>query len=162
VNLAGAAPVTVNRVNLSAMLRPVLEDDFDDNDDPAQPRFSALRAFEIWACTSAAANAGCTLDHGFTKIFTSPSDAFPGVRFRPVSPDLILRSFTVPNTTATHLRLVVVSNQCTGGAGFQDEQDADSVTTTDCETGSTLDNEVRAAELQAFSVGGKVTQRLRR
>jgi extracellular elastinolytic metalloproteinase len=162
VNLAGAAPVTVNRVNVSAMLRPVLEGDFDDNDDPAQPRFSALRAFEIWACTSAVANAGCTLDHGFTKIFTSPSDAFPGVRFRPVSPDLILRSFTVPNTTATHLRLVVVSNQCTGGAGFQDEQDADSVTTTDCETGSTLDNEVRAAELQAFSVGGKVTQRLRR
>jgi extracellular elastinolytic metalloproteinase len=151
VDLAGGTRM-VRRVQVSAMLRPLVANDFDTNDDPAQPRFSGLRKFEIWVCTASAANANCsTGTTGFSRIFASPDDAFPGVRPRPVAPELLLREFDVPDTHATHVQLRVVTNQCTGGPGFQDEQDADPVTTTDCEDGSAIDNEVRAAELQAFA-----------
>lgn len=157
VDLAGGTR-TVRRVQVSAMLRPNIANDFDTNDNPAQPRFSALRKFEIWTCRASASNANCsTGTTGFSRIFTSANDAFPGERPRPVAPDFLIREFDVPDTSATHVQLRVVTNQCTGGPGFQDEQDADPLTTTDCEDGSTVDNEVRAAELQAFTSGSSTT-----
>jgi uncharacterized repeat protein (TIGR01451 family) len=132
----------VKRVNVSAMLNP-----------DSGGRFTALRQFEIWTCdTTVPANLNCVAPTSFTKIYTSPADAFPGVRPRPASPDLILRSFDVPNTNATHVQLRVVSNQCTAtGTGFRGEQDNDPLNTTDCVDGSDADLQVRAAELQVFS-----------
>jgi extracellular elastinolytic metalloproteinase len=119
---------------------------------------------QIWACNAAAENCPA----GFDKIYTSPADAFPGVNPRPVSPELILRSFAVPETRATHVQIRVLSNQCTGQATFQGEQDADPLNGTDCREGSPgsrtveligdlpqviapRDNEVHIAELQVFS-----------
>jgi uncharacterized repeat protein (TIGR01451 family) len=135
VDLQGGVQ-TVRRVNVSAMLSP-----------EAGGRFRALRQFEIWTC-----NGTCLLPTDFTKIYTSPADAFPGVRPRPAAPDLILRSFNVPDTTATHVQLRVVSNQCTAtGTGFRGEQDSDPLNDTDCVSGSDMDLIVRAAELQVFS-----------
>jgi hypothetical protein len=61
-----------------------------------------------------------------------------------------VRSFTVPTTRATHVRLRVLSNQCTGGPAYQGDQDDDPVNVTDCDDGSTQDDNVRAAELQVF------------
>ena len=148
IDLAGSDPVRVREVQVSAMLR---------NLSPAagQSRFSALRQFEVWACNGAKAN--CSIDAGFTKVYTSPADAFPGNSPRPVSPNLILRSFDIPNTKATHLRLVVKTNQCTGGPNFLGEQDADPGATTDCPTGgSALTKLVRAAEFQAFTQHSRV------
>ena len=42
------------------------------------------------------------------------NDAFPGVNPRPVAPDLHLRTFERRPRWATHVKFVVVDNQCTG------------------------------------------------
>ena len=157
VNLSGTVQ-TVRRVQVSAMLLP------------GQNRFTALRQFEIQTCLEDAVNANCSLPTGWKTQVASSTDAFPGVPPRPASPDLILRSFALPAAVkATHVRIVVVTNQCTGNAAFQGEQDNDPANGTDCRegspgTGSTVqmigdlpqvvaprDNEVRIAELQVFS-----------
>ncbi len=145
----------IDSVQVSALLRPVVDDD-PGGDTGSQNRFSALRQFEIWTCTADITNLGCNLDTGFTKIYTSAADAFPGQAPRPAVPDLILRTFDVPDTQATHVRIRVVSNQCTGGPAFQGDQDADPLNNSDCVAGSSEDNRVRIAELQIFSAGGAV------
>jgi hypothetical protein len=151
VDLAGAGPRTVRRVQVSAMVGPV----FDPRAQPTpadlgQNRFTALRQFEIWACDASAAD--CTTDAGFRRVLESAPDAFPGAVPRPVAPELLLRSFALPPTRATHLRLRVRSSQCTGGPAFQGEQDADPFNATDCDAaGPPSTRFVRAAELQAFS-----------
>ena len=141
----------VRRVQVSAMLRVNTN---DANDPGTQNRFTALRQFEIWAC-EAKGSVNCSQDSQFTKIFTSPADAFPSGVPRPRAPELIMRSFEVPRTKATHVRLRVVTNQCTGGPAYQGDQDDDPANSTDCDE-NTLPGfnvngtRVRAAELQVF------------
>jgi extracellular elastinolytic metalloproteinase len=145
--------VTFRRVQVSAMLRtqrPWPEPNPLPNPDPGQSRFSALRQFEVLACQARGA-VDCTQDSQFTSVFTSAADAFPSVVPRPRAPDLIMRSFTVPQTRATHVRLRVLTNQCTGTAAYQGDQDDDPVNVTDCREGSAQDDNVRAAELQVFA-----------
>ena len=74
IDLGGTAPVTINRAQVSAML-------FSQN------RFVALREFRLQTSTN-----GVT----FTDWIASSADAFPGHTPRPVSPELILRSFDGP------------------------------------------------------------------
>ncbi len=157
VNLSGTVQ-TVKRVQVSAMLRP------------GQNRFTALRQFEVQTCLESATNANCSLPTGWTTRVASAPDAFPGVPPRPAAPDLIFRSFTLAaGVKATHVRIVVVTNQCTGADAFQGEQDNDPANGTDCREGSPgsgatveligdlpqvvapQDNDVRIAELQVFS-----------
>jgi extracellular elastinolytic metalloproteinase len=142
---------TIDRVQVSALLRPQLPNPNpkQPNPDPAQSRFSALRQFRILTCT-ATGSVECSETADFTEVFTSAADAFPSVQPRPRAPDQILRSFDIPPTEATHVRLVVVTNQCTGGPDFQGDQDDDPRNITDCSAGSTQDLNVRAAELQVF------------
>ncbi|MGB7926364.1 MAG: M36 family metallopeptidase [Pyrinomonadaceae bacterium] len=154
VKLGGGGVKTINRVQVSAMLRAA--DANDPDDSGSQSRFSALRGFEVYACNQSAVNPNCINPLGFTKIFTSPVDAFPGTNPRPGAPDLILRSFAVPATQATHLQLRVVTNQCTGGPKFQGDQDDDPLNDSDCQSGSAQDDNVRAAEFQAFGNAGSV------
>jgi hypothetical protein len=151
VALAGG-PRVVKRVNVSAMLRPTDEADAG-GDTGGQNRFTALRAFELYACNASVLNLNCTLETGFRRVYSSAHDAFPGDVPRPSAPDLLLRSFLIPDTTATHLQLRVVSNQCTGAAAFSGDQDADPLSNSDCALGSESDAAVRAAELQVFSGG---------
>jgi hypothetical protein len=146
----GSTPFNVKRVRVSAMVRPTLpleEDPFDR--DPSQSRFAALRQFQIQSCTKTAL-VGCNLDAEFQTRYTSPADAFPAVRPRPRAPDLIIRSFDIPDTNATHVRIRVVDNQCTGFAGYHGEQDADPLNTTDCRVGTDASSSVFAAELQVL------------
>jgi hypothetical protein len=120
---------------------------------PGNNRFSALRAFELYACTAGGAmNPTCdgTVAAGWTKIYTSPADAFPARPPRPVAPDLHMRTFQLPRTQATHVKLVVLSSQCTGNPDFNGEQDNDPRSTTNCD-GSAIATQVRAAELQILS-----------
>ena len=151
VNLGGARDFRLARV--SAYLLP------PQPQPPPQPpitqsRFSALRAFELYACTAGADAANPTCDGalaaGWTKIHTSPADAFPARPPRPVAPDLLLRTFQLPPTTATHVRLTVLTNQCTGSSAYNGEQDSDPNSTTNCD-GTAIANQVRAAELQILS-----------
>ena len=140
---------TFDRIQVSAMLRHRIPT--DPNDGGSQSRFSALRQFELLACEARGA-VDCTQASQFTPVFTSAPDAFPAVIPRPRAPDLIVRSFSVPNTRATHVRLRVLTNQCTGTPGYQGDQDDDPTPghNTDCDEGSTQDDNVRAAELQVF------------
>jgi hypothetical protein len=119
-------------------------------DTEAQSRFTALRQFQLLACR-AQGDVDCTEAADFKVVFTSPANAFPAVAPRPRAPDLIIRSFDVPRIRATHVRLHVLTNQCTGTPAFAGDQDDDPRNTTDCAAGSVQDDNVRAAELQVFS-----------
>ncbi|MFL6014080.1 MAG: M36 family metallopeptidase [Gaiellaceae bacterium] len=145
IDLAGTAPVKIKTLQVSAMLAA------------GNSRFSALRQFEVWACNSTLAD--CSTDAGYTKAYTSNADAFPGAPPRPIAPQLILRAFDIPDVTATHLRLVAKTSQCTGTPAFQGEQDADTRSTTDCDSNVPNGSSrafVRAAEFQAFGDKGSV------
>jgi extracellular elastinolytic metalloproteinase len=149
VDLAGDTARSFNTVQVSALL-------FGQN------RYTALRRFEIRACTASPTNANCTSPTGFSTIFTSPANAFPGFNPRPVAPEMILRTFLVPNTSATHVQIRVLHNQCTGNTAFQGEQDADPLNPTDCRIGDPVvlppvNDEVHVAELQVFSGRGTVS-----
>ncbi len=85
-------------------------------------------------------------------LHTSPANALTSGQFRPKTPELILKSFGVRPTPATHVRFRVVSNQCTGNPLYAGEQDNDPRSTTDC-SASTVSaaRQVVAAEFQVFS-----------
>jgi hypothetical protein len=142
----------VDRIQVSALLRPPIGEDADPG---GQNRFTALRQFEILTCT-ASATVDCGQDGQYRRIYTSPSNAFPAVAPRPRAPDMIMRSFDVPRTRATHVRLRVLHNQCTGTPAYRGDQDDDPRHDTDCVTGSVAATGapqgtiVRAAELQVF------------
>jgi hypothetical protein len=156
VDLAGGRKL-VRFVQVSATLRP--RDQLPNGDpDPRdlQGRFSTLRRFAIQVCTAKTANAKCTTDKGFKTIYKSKPNAFPGVRMRPQSPKLIMRRFNIPDRRATHIRLVVLENQCTGGPDFQAKANRGLA---DCDEGSTEDENVRAAEFQVFGKRSRVVRR---
>ena len=149
VDLAGDRPTLVNRVQVSAMLRPA--DAGNDADPGGQNRFTALRQFQVLSCDSAT-GADCTTDAGYHPVFTSAPDAFPSGVPRPRAPELTMRSFRIPPTLATHLRLRVLSNQCTGAPAYAGEQDNDPRAVSDCTTGNpTVAHTVRIAEFEAFT-----------
>ncbi|MGH9134005.1 MAG: M36 family metallopeptidase, partial [Ilumatobacteraceae bacterium] len=154
-----AERTNVTDVQVSAALRPA--DEENQGDPGTQSRFSALRSFEIYACDTADGTE-CSADGDYERIFQSSADGFPGDRPRPLAPDLTLRPFDVDDGVATHVRLRVVDNQCTGGPAFQGDvnQVNDPVfSNPDCDSEAgglgraILDppfDEVRAAELQVF------------
>ncbi|MET7672983.1 M36 family metallopeptidase [Micromonospora luteifusca] len=146
VALPGDAAQVVKRVNVSAMLRPAIAGDADTG---SQNALSALRSFAVSACN--ATTTDCADPARWQRIYTSAGDAFPGGAYRAYSRDINLRTFAVPTTLATHLRLEVLASQCTGGPQYAGEQDDDPATTTDCATASPARNQVRIAEFQAFS-----------
>jgi len=148
ITIAFAGAKTISQVNVSAMLS-------------SQNRFTALRKFQIKTCNAATTN--CSLDSNFITVLTSADNAFPGTVPRPVAPDLILRSFTLPSpVTATHLRLVALKNQCQGAAEYSGtnnpSHDPDPNYNSDCVAGSpTQASRIRVAEVQAFSSTGSAT-----
>ncbi|MCW2900698.1 MAG: peptidase [Streptosporangiaceae bacterium] len=149
VDLAGDKAVRVERVQVSAMLRPTQPGDPEHSPGASQNRFTALQRFQVLACD--AAKADCSKDASFTTVYTSPSRAFPAGKPRPRAPELILRSFDIRETKATHLRLRVLASQCTGNSTYAGEQDNDPRSTTDCTAGSSRSGIVRAAEFEAFA-----------
>ncbi|HEX2032275.1 MAG TPA: M36 family metallopeptidase [Actinomycetota bacterium] len=157
VDLAGDRAVPITRIQASAMLVPpnILL-------GSSQNRFTAVRSFSIEVCTKSGTNP-CTAAENFTPVRTFV-DAFPGESWRPRAPHIILREFQLGTSVrATHVRFVVIDNQCTGNPLYHGEQDDDPLNHTDCRTPSSgspnpppgslpaRDTEVRAAELQVFS-----------
>jgi hypothetical protein len=126
---------------------------------PGNNRFTALRSFEAYACTAGnAANPTCdgSAAGGWTKIVTSPADAFPSVNPRPVTPDETLRTFNALGAPpATHVKFVVVANQCTGQPSYAGDQDNDPGNNADCNA-TVRATEVHAAELQVFASQAQV------
>ncbi|MGI5184089.1 M36 family metallopeptidase [Dactylosporangium sp. CA-152071] len=154
IDLAGDKPVNVHSLNVSAMLRPALRGDVDAS-TANQNRFSALRSFAVLTCD--ATTADCSKDSSYTETFRSTDDAFPGGAWRPVAPQLNLRAFDIHPTLATHVRVVVLTSQCTGNPLYAGEQDNDPRANTDCAANSQFRNEVRIAEVQVFGSSGKIT-----
>lgn len=147
VDLAGNHPQLVQRVQVSALLRPAVE---GDPDAGGQNRFTAVRQFEVLACNTARGSA-CTDPADFRVAYTSPTNAFPADVPRPTAPDLKLRSFRIPPTVATHLMVRVLTNQCTGAPEYAGSQHDDPRSTSDCTTGNpAVAQTVRIAEFQAF------------
>ena len=152
VDLAGGKH-RIGRVVVSAMLNPPPEPLVDvpllvgevDEDPDSGSRFTALRKFAIEVCASS-----CDADGSWKRVFTSSNDAFPGVRPRPVAPNLTFRTFSFDPVQATQVRLVALENQCTGFKGYAGEQDNDPVNNTDCKSASDRGSIVHAAELEVF------------
>jgi extracellular elastinolytic metalloproteinase len=143
VDLAGDRPTLVSRVQVSAMLRPAIA---TDPDPVAQSRYTAVRQFEVLSCRS-----NCADDANYRVVYTSPADAFPAGVPRPTASDLLLRSFRITPTLATHLRIRVLTNQCTGGPAYAGNQHNDPRSNSDCTTGNpAAAQSVRIAEFQAF------------
>ena len=139
VDLAGTGSQMVRSVRVSALLTPT------------EQRFTALRRFRIDACNAAPPiSDDCTTNASFDTIFTSASGAFDAVAPRPVAPDLLIKSFDVTDTAATHIRLVALDNQCTGAPDYQGEQDNDPANATDCSENSARAHELHVAELQVL------------
>jgi hypothetical protein len=119
-----ASGIRVKRLGVSALLVP------------GNNRFTALRSFDAYSCRAGhdSANPTCdgSIDAGWTKVISSPSDSFPSVNPRPVTPDETLRYFDVTPTVATHIKFVVTNNQCTGQPSYQGDQDLDPNINSDC------------------------------
>ncbi len=153
VDLAGGVQ-TISAAKVSALLRPApasptglpLLAGTQDDDPDSGSRFTALRQFQLQACTS-----GCDNPANYQPFYTSPADAFPGDIPRPVAPDQTMRTFRFAPVQAAAVRLVALQNQCTGQAKYAGEQDADPSNATDCKTASDRGAIVHAAELQVFS-----------
>ena len=92
----------------------------------------------------------CEQDADYRVTYTSPKDAFPGDVPRPVAPELKMRSFDIPQTSATHVRLEVVANQCQGGEQFAGEQDEDPDNDTDCTTAYAGSSVIATTEFQVM------------
>lgn len=135
VDLQGTSAVNVTSINVSTAAGPT-----------NAGRFTGIRKFEILACR----NGTCLLPTDFTVVYTSPDDAFPAQAPRPVQPQLIMRKFDIPPTMATHLKLRVLTTQCTGNAAFLGEQDNDIQNNTDC-AASPNGMISRATEFQVFA-----------
>lgn len=148
IDLAGSKPVTIRSLAVSASLRPAWP-----GDDTAGSRFTALRQFAVEACVKSCSSAGAK----WKRFYTSPANAFPSVRPRPVAPNLNMRAFQTKPTKATALRLVVLENQCSGFAGYAGELDTDPLNATDCKTGSDRGTIAHVTELQAFSTVPKAS-----
>ena len=127
---------------------------------PGQSRFTALRQFALYACTAGnPANPTCdgSIEAGWEEILVSHPDSFPAPNPRPSSPDLVLRSFEIPTTSATHVKFEVLHNQCTGNPAYQGEQHDDPASPSpDCRTTSVGAEQVRAAELQLLTSAAQV------
>ncbi|MBA2240009.1 MAG: hypothetical protein H0W09_01995 [Solirubrobacterales bacterium] len=152
VDLAGKRAHLLRRIQVSALLRPrrTLPSGDPDPTDPTQSRFAGLRRFRIETC-NARRSGPCKGDDGFKRLFKSPKNAFPGGVPRPLSPDLSLRDFKVRKRAATHVRLIALTNQCTGAPEYQGELDEDPGNPTDCSESSAQAAELRANELQVFT-----------
>jgi hypothetical protein len=157
VDLAGARPQTIRRVQVSALLGPVFDAKATRPADQSQNRFTAVRQFEIWTCNDQRAD--CSNDDGYQRAYRSAADAFPADAPRPVAPTLLLREFAFSAVKATHVRIVVRSSQCTAGPAYQGEQDQDAANATDCNSaGPAATRFVRVAELQAFDQASAVKE----
>ena len=138
------APQPVTTVNVSALLRPAITGDADPG---AQNGFSALRSF---------ADPGLRrnrrrLRHGpGSPGLHQRGRRVPRWRVPAWRRELNLRSFRVPTDLATHVRLEVLTSQCTGGPATPVSRTTTRAAATDCATASPSRNQVRIAEFQVF------------
>ncbi len=150
IRLGGVGPngSAIKRLGVSAQLVP------------GNNRFTALRSFDAYVCRAGKTpgNQTCdgSIDTGWTRLVSAPTDAFPSVNPRPVAPDLALRYFEADHPiVGTHVKFVVTSNQCTGQSSYHGDQDNDPTNNADC-LSSARANEVHVAEVEVFGQNATV------
>ena len=141
VDLPADAAKLVSRVQLSA---------FPGAGATTATMYSTVRQFEILTC-NASTGADCATDAGYRVAYTSPANAFDTAQFRPKVPNLLIKSFAVRPTLATHVKLRVLTNQCTGNPLYAGEQENDPRSASDCATAAPAAANVVAAEFEVFS-----------
>lgn len=183
VDLVGGAHL-VREVQVSAANRPACAgqataNGCEENQDEApydtggQSRFAALHSFEILTC-DATSGKECAEEGDFTSVLVS-NGGFPAGPPRPTAPDLNIRSFPVKESKATHVRIKVLANQCTGNELFNAENNVEGnpLNNPDCVNGFTTaaaagapativslsqKKNVRISELQVFGSAVTATQ----
>jgi extracellular elastinolytic metalloproteinase len=141
VDLPADTAKLVSRVQLSAFPGPGAT---------TASMYSTVRQFEILTC-NATAGADCATDAGYKVAYASPANAFDTGSFRPKVPNLLIKSFPVRPTLATHVKLRVLTNQCTGNPLYAGEQENDPRSASDCATAAPAAANVVAAEFEVFS-----------
>src|SRR6185436_17713392 len=106
--------------------------------------YSTVRRFEVLTC-NASAGADCASDAGYRVAYASAANAFDTGPFRPKVPNLLMKSFPVRPSLATHVRLRVLTNQCTGNPLYAGEQENDPRSASDCPTAAPAAANVVAA-----------------
>ena len=97
-----------------------------------------------------------------------PRVVHPSSTLRPLVPDTTIRSFSVPQVFATHIKFEVLHNKCTGTPAYQGylgvagQEDNDPTNSTNCRVGNpplvtAKGVDVRAAEFQVFGTSSSVT-----
>ena len=147
IDLAGDQPQTVASGQRE---RHAAAGDHGRPDPGGQNRFTALRSFLMPGLQrdTRRLHPGRAVMPRSSRVGRPRSRVVVSVRWRR---RLNLRTFPISPVQATHLRLVVVASQCTGGPLYAGEQDNDPRAATDCATASPLAGQVRIAEIQAFS-----------
>jgi hypothetical protein len=89
---------------------------------------------------------------GWKSLIVSADDAFPSVNPRPMTQNVSLRGWQLPQTIATHVKFVVATNQCTGQTSSQATRTTPGQQR-HCRTGTGTSRatEVHAAEFQLFT-----------
>jgi extracellular elastinolytic metalloproteinase len=175
VDLVGEAHL-VREVQVSAANRPACAgqataNGCEENQDEApydtggQSRFAPVYSFEILTC-DATTGKECAEEGDFASVLVANA-AFAAGPPRPTAPDLNIRAFKVRESKATHVRIKVLDNQCTGNALFNAENNPEGnpINDPDCVNGFTTaaaagapatvvslsqKKNVRIAELQVF------------
>jgi hypothetical protein len=133
--------VTFDKVALSALHHPA--ETLPEGGTEIEGRLTGLHDFVL----QVSRDGGRT----FTTFYRSPSRFFPTTRPRAVAPDLLLRTITLPHAvTGDAIRLVVLSNTCTGTPEFSHEQENDPKSASDCRSTATNTTQVTIAELEVF------------
>ena len=116
-------------------------------DPDSGSRFTALRRFALEACVRRCSSPTAT----WKRFYTSPADAFPALRPRPVAPNLTLRVASTSRTPGPpRSGWSRWRTSAPGYAGYAGEQDNDPTNDTDCKTASDRGSIVHAAELQVY------------
>ncbi len=141
VDLPADTAKLVSRVQLSA---------FPGAGATTATMYSTVRQFEILTC-NATTGADCASDAGYRVAYASPANAFDTAQFRPKVPNLLMKSFPVRPTLATHVKLHILTNQCTGNPLYAGEQENDPRSASDCASAAPAAANVVAAEFEVFS-----------
>ncbi|GIE50643.1 hypothetical protein Ani05nite_41770 [Amorphoplanes nipponensis] len=141
VDLPAESAKLVSRVQLSA---------FPGAGAATATMYSTVRQFEILTC-NATTGADCASDAGYRVAYASPANAFDTGSFRPKVPNLLIKSFPVRPVLATHVRLRVLTNQCTGNPLYAGERENDPRSASDCASAAPAAANVVAAEFEVFS-----------
>jgi extracellular elastinolytic metalloproteinase len=138
----GTGMTTFDKIAVSSLHHPA-EELTEGGDLEIEGRLLGIRAFDL----QVSRDGGKT----FTTFYRSPDDFFPAYRPRAVAPDLILRTVRLPKAvTGNAIRMVIRSNNCTGGTDFNYEQEKDLSAPSDCRSDAVNTTQVTVTELQVF------------